>query len=257
MAKNQYRTNPTGIQTISRTQVKVAFSRNADGKVCAVTIENVDFSSMGLPADAPVSAILRSPLAEVRIELGFAGALKLPVNFPPTGLDVAGLILRIIVKSPAGPMLLASCENIRPSAVGEFDKSPLLFIEYEELGERMWDLYATNGSGPILRVNKDVDLDLRGAFDSHNPIVRGLVVPQAFEQALVHLACNPTEDPTLWQECWKKYLAIRSIEVPEEPESSEDMKFILEWARNTATVFAHEVRFVTLANAQKQNSTNA
>jgi len=253
MATQSYRTNPTGVLKLDRSRITLNVTRNSDGKAEALAIDKIDFSEMGLPPNALVTAVAYSGFEEIRVELGSIASLRLPQSVKVTELDSANIVIRVFARAPTGHTLLATCEGIRPL---NSRKTPLLPVEYKALGERMWELYVSGGSPPVLRINDNPDLALRSCFESHDPIVRGLVVPQAFEQALFYLILNPAtdDDPEKWQNIWTEYLDTRDHEVPSRPEESGDFEDALNWAREVARSFSHEIKFVTHAIAKKTSS---
>ena len=255
MTTQQYRTNPTGLQDIERSWVSITVRRNEEAKIDAFSLHKLDISQLELPNDAPVSLLAYSGFEELRVDLGTVGSLQLPKDVPLGSLDTSGLIFRLFVTKPAGYAIIASLEGIRPKEDDGEDRAPLLHIEYKPLGERMWNLMLSGGLRPILQVNDNVELDLRSRIETRDVLIRGLIVPQAFEQALLYLVMNPVidEDPARWQNVWTQYLQDRGIEVPDLSDISE-LETLLKWARDTAGRFALETQFVSKAVAKKQES---
>ena len=216
MPSRFFRTNPTGIQPIDRSLISIRVRRNTAAEIDAFSLDKLDLGTLKLPAKAPVVITVNSRFDEMRIDAGTVGALKLPKNAPIDGLDTSNLIFRAFVTEEEGHKILASCESIRATEEDGKDRAPLLVVHYEGLGERMWDVKLSDGNRPVLRVNNNTDLDLRGHFETCDPFVRGLIVPQAFEQALVYLVLNPAGDGDLskWQNIWTTFLEDRSIEIP-------------------------------------------
>jgi hypothetical protein len=233
--------------------------RNTAAEIDAFSLDKLDLGTLKLPAEAPVVITVNSRFDEMRIDAGTVGALKLPKNAAIDGLDTSNLIFRAFVTEPEGHKILASCESIRATEEDGVDRASLLFVHYGKLGERMWDMKLSDGDWPILRVNNNTDLDLRRHFETRDPFVRGLIVPQAFEQALVYLVFNPAgdEDPSKWQNIWTAFLEDRSIEIPLAPDSILDLEDLQSWARQTATQFANEVKFVTRSVEKKESRLHA
>jgi hypothetical protein len=256
MASKPYRTNPTGIQIIDRSVLAITVRRNAAAAIESFSVDRLDLAHMELPGAALATIVAYSGFDEMRIDAGTVADLKLPKNVAMNGLDTGGLIFRAFVTEPSGFKLLASCEGIRAVEEDGIDRLSLLSVHYEDLGERMWDVKMSGGGWPMLRVNSNAELDLRRYFETYDPFVRGLIVPQAFQQVLVYLVLNPAPDtePRKWQNVWSAFLEARSIEVPEAPQDVTELEDIQKWATNTAARFAHEVRFVTMAIEKKKAS---
>ena len=255
MASKTYRTNPTRLQKIERDRVGINVRRDPAGKAVAFTLDRLELTDLELPAEAVVALVAYTIFDERRVSLGTVGALTLPGEVSLSEMEAPVVTFRIFVRQPDGHVLLATCEGIRAREETPLGRTPLLAILYAPLGERLWDLHLSGGSEPVLRINDNRDLDLRAEFDTRNPLVRGLIVPQAIEQVLVYLLLNPVndDDPAKWQNVWNAWLKSRSREVPELREFA-DLPEAQEWARQTTDLFSHEVKFTTQAIARKINT---
>ncbi len=248
-----HRTNPTRIQRIDKSAVGISLARDEQAKPVSFSVNKLDLASKKLPPDARVFVTVYSDVTELRHDLGSVANLKLANNFPLASFDSASaLYFRIFVREPVGYKLLASCEGLQANRDGEDDQSlrPLLWIEYEDLGEQLWQVRLANGSRPILVLNDKHPLDLRAKIEARDPFVRAFIIPQAIEQTLIYLTLNdpPDDDDTHWQNEWIRSLAhYGAAEPPEKIESIEDMQRVFDWARAAAHKYATTMRLGAIA----------
>src|SRR4029077_17798078 len=145
MPSRFFRTNPTGIQPIDRSLISIRVRRNPAAEIDAFSLDKLDLGTLKLPAEALVVIAVNSRFDEMRIDAGTVGALKLPKNAAIDGLDTSNLVFRVFVTEPKDYKILASCESIRPTEEGGEDRASLLYVHYEKLGERMWDVKLSDG----------------------------------------------------------------------------------------------------------------
>jgi hypothetical protein len=251
-----HRTNPTRIQRIEKSAVSISLIRDEHAKPISFSVSKLDLAGKKLPPDAQVFVTVYSDVNELRHDLGSVAALKLGADLPLSLFDSAsGLFFRIFVREPGEYRLLASCEGLQANRDGEDDQSlrSLLWIEYEDLGEELWQMRLSGGSRPILVLNDKHPMDLRAKIEARDPIIRALIVPHAIEQSLMYLALNdpPDSDDSHWQNEWLRSLPIYGAEEPPENVNEiADMQKVLDWARESAHKYATRIRLgAILANS--------
>ena len=247
-----HRTNPTRIQRIEKSAVGISLIRDEQAKPVSFSVNKLDLSSKQLPPAALVFVTVYSDVNELRQDLGSVAALKLGNDISLSSFGSAnGLYFRIFVREPDGYRLLASCEGLQANRDGEDDQSlrSLLWVEYEDLGEELWQMRLSGGSRPILVLNDKHPMDLRAKLEARDPFIRALIVPHAIEQSLMYLALNdpPDSDDSHWQNEWLRSLPIYGAEEPpEKVEALADMQKVFDWARASASKYATRIRLGAL-----------
>jgi len=143
-----------------------------------------------------------------RFELGTVGELKPPADRRLDALPASATPLfriKVVDRTGSHGRILAALDKIRPEGV---DSAPaggrsLLFVEYDDLGNRIWQL-DLNGDWPVLRLNQNAeDIGLAAGSD---PRFLSLVYPEVLRQILQRIIhedqhTDPDCDddwPSLW-----------------------------------------------------------
>ena len=102
-------------------------------------------------------------------------------------------------------------------------------------------MFPDDGSSePIVQVNKDPDVGILAKIHQKDPIYRGLIVINIFEQCLKALIKNPgtSGGSDEWQTKWKDFLSERITENVEDLSTREEKK---EWLESVLKKIALEV----------------
>ncbi len=115
--------------------------------------------------------------------------------------------IKVVDRTGTHGRILASLDRIRPEGV---DSAPagsrsLLFVEYEDLGNKIWQL-DLDGDWPVLRLNRNAEeIGLVAASD---PKFLSLVYPEVFRQVLTRIIIEDQHtDPDCdddWPSLWLK-----------------------------------------------------
>jgi hypothetical protein len=244
--------NPTAKKAIPKDGVAIEIIRDANGRPSAFTVAELGLVDLKLPPTALISCVAYSDINEVRHELGTVAASKIPSTFKLEDFESGTpLNFRIFVRDPSDPKILASCEGLRPKLdveSNDSERQPLLYVEYEDLGEQLWQMRLVGGNRPTLVLNDTHSYGVRSKMEARDPVLRALVIPQAIQQALVYYALNdpPDEDLAHWQNQWR--YALDEIGAEELPEIDDLSEFdqILNWAAVTASKYAHHIKLGTI-----------
>ncbi len=255
MPKVHHRTNPTRLKSIDRKNVEILLSRDESARKISFSIQRVEIADLDLPSGALVFLTAYSSLSELRLELGTVENLNLRKSVPLVGFDTTQPVwFRLFVRLPDQHRLLAACEGLSARGEGEdeHDRKALLHVEYEDIGEELWNLVCSDDQHPTIVLNSAHPLDLRGKFDSHDPVTRALIVPAAVERTLLLLALHPPKDESddRWQVKWKRAISQLGADSPPEISDLDDFEQAQKWARETCVRFAQSMKLGTYAALQ-------
>lgn len=238
MKYQSHTTNPTKIKRIDRSHIDLSVADKRE----SFTVHKIGIETLELPEDFPVWLIARSGFTEERLLLGTAGKINLPKTGSLSSLDpIKPLQFRIIICDPDSKIIVASCEGITArNDTDETGSIPLLPVEQQELGERLWRLCADQGVAPVLYVNNDPDLGMVKKLRlGDDPIVRALILPEAIQQALEHVASSEEDE---WRKPWLTFIAELGQPSPDEFEE-KDSSEIREWAMKVVDVWLKKNHF--------------
>ena len=233
MKHQSHTTNPTEIKRINRSDVDLSVGDKRE----SFTVHKLEIENLEISKGLPVLAIALSGFTEERLSLGTADKLVLPVTGDLSALDpIKPLQFRIIIFDPDTKVIVASCEGITArNDTDEAESVPLLPVEQQKLGERLWRLCADQGVAPVLYVNDDPDLGMIKRLRlGDDPIVRALILPEAIQQALEHVAVSDSEEE--WRSSWLTFIAELGQPFPDEFEE-KDSSEISEWAMKVVDVW--------------------
>lgn len=247
MRPEYHRTNPTGLVRIARKSLTLSIELDpVDASATAFRITELDLDNYKLPDNAKLVVVAYTGHDEMRGDMGTVGNPKTGWKFA-FGFDNAGACtFRLLVRKESSPELLATCEQIRALRDGEDETSfqALLPVSYPDLGQRLWRVGLEKGLRPVLEINNCAKPDLRSRMEAKDPMLRGLVVPQAFEQVLVYLAhhWDSFDEEGHWTTLWKRKLVELGVDDP--PQDESDPEKIMGWARDATDVFVDRYMFV-------------
>ena len=222
-------TNPTGVKKIERQNFDISID------FPKVILSRLDVSALELSRDFCISLIGQAGYTEQIIKLGTVGQNKIPHSENLSDLDSeSSLRFRLIIYDPESNLVKAACEGIRARLETEDERNPLLSVEPKPLGEHLWKLEREEMMEPVLHVNNDPTLKLldifRGQGDQDDPLFRALVIPNALQEALIHMFNHSDLE---WAEPWKKWVDTLGQQQPEDVDGDD----VQEWAKKCVDTF--------------------
>ena len=204
--------NFTGRKKIRRSLVRVDLLRDADG----YRFFNISLSlaEMALPAAAHLYVEAYHRTAYQRFDFGTLAQTRVPEDRRLMRFSEATLpLFRVKVVDRSGTLgrILAALDKVRPASFEDMpaDSQSLLFVEYDDLGDTIWQL-DLDGDWPVLKLNRSAtDITLLASSDKR---FLPLVYPEVFRQILGRiLLVDEHSDPYCdddWPSLWLK-LACR------------------------------------------------
>jgi hypothetical protein len=200
--------NYTGRKKIRRSDVSIDVLRDGEGR--RFFNIGLHLAEMVLPANARIYVEAYHRSGYQRFDFGTARAMKIPADRRLNGISESATPLfrvKVVDKTAAHGRILASIDKIRPASVDHqpADSRTLLFVEYDELGQRIWQL-DLDGDWPVLKLNQDVEEI--GLIASSDNRFAALVYPEVFRQILTRIVIvDEHTDPDCdddWPSLWLK-----------------------------------------------------
>lgn len=200
--------NFTGRKKIRRSLVRVDLLCDADGhRYFNISLA---LAEMALPAAAHVYVEAYHRTAYQRFDFGTVGQLRMPEDRRLLRFSEATLPLfrvKVVDRSGALGRIMAALDKVRPASVDHLpaDSRSLLFVEYDDLGNAVWQL-DLDGDWPVLKLNRNAtDITLLASSDKR---FLPLVYPEVFRQILGRiLLIDEHSDPYCdddWPSLWLK-----------------------------------------------------
>lgn len=233
--------NYTDRKRINRTDVSIKVT---DTQERTLRFDADLILSSSFPSDAKVfvEAYHRSTMQ--RFDFGTVGERAAPETIIDS-IDRSGTILfRVKVVDQSGKVgrLIASAEAIRPREDDDDkNKSSLMHIRPTDLGQQTWRLELHDEHVPVLLVNKEFP-DARDQV-TRNPYFRGLILPQAFREVLVHILCEDESEepePGTWKKQW---LDFSDSFAPNPRQAGSDSVMNREWIDDVVGEFCLRNKF--------------
>jgi hypothetical protein len=230
--------NFTGRKKIRRTNVRVDILRDAEGRRCFNL--QADLSDLRLPPNARVYAEAYHRTAYQRFDFGSLSSRTSPADRRLSRFADSTIPLfrvKVVDRTSAHGRILAALDKIRPESV---DSEPagshaLLFVEYEDLGNKIWQL-DLDGDWPVLKLNQKVDeISLVASSDQR---FFALVYPEVFRRILTKIVIEDEHtDPDCdddWPSLWLK-LARRLPGMGDPPAAKAEQE---SWIDDATEAFA-------------------
>jgi hypothetical protein len=198
--------NYTGRKKIKRSYVRIDLLRNEHCIRYFNVALNLDDIELLTTAHVYLEAYHRSGYQ--RYDFGTVGNRKIPTNrkldtFSETAIPL--FRVKVVDKTTSHGRILASVDKVRPENIDDIpaDSQSLLFVEYDELGNKIWQL-DLEGDWPVLKLNQHVDeISLVASSDSR---FLSLVYPEVFRQILKRIIIEDEHtDPECdddWPSLW-------------------------------------------------------
>ena len=200
--------NYTGRKKIRRSDVSIDLLRDNDGR--RFFDIRLHLADMALPTNARIYVEAYHRAGYQRFDFGTVGSIKIPRDRRLDGISASATPLfrvKVVDKTAAHGRILAAVDKIRPASVDHqpSDSRSLLFVEYDLLGNRIWQL-DLDGDWPVLKLNQDIDeISLIASSDHH---FSALVYPEVFRQILTRIVIEDEHtDPDCdddWPSLWLK-----------------------------------------------------
>jgi hypothetical protein len=229
MRFQSHTTNPTSIKRIDQREVDISITYSG-GKRESFTLHKLEFEKDGLPENANLWIVVYAGFTENRVHLGTIKEHKIPFSDKFSQMDnLKPLLFRVIISEPETEKIIASCEGFNARKDTEEEGSaPILPVEQDDLGERLWILQAGEEEQPVLIVNSDPELMMINKLEKDaDPYYRALIIPEAINQALEHVA--RTETDADWRKAWVSFVVKLGKQSPDDLQSDIPNE-ISEWA---------------------------
>jgi hypothetical protein len=213
--------NYTGRKKIRRSDVSIDLLRDDDGRR-SFNIR-LHLADMALPINARLYVEAYHRAGCQRFDFGTVGSMKIPRDRRLAAISESATPLfrvKVVDKTTAHGRILAAVDKIRPASVDHqpADSRSLLFVEYDDLGHRIWQL-DLDGDWPVLKLNRSVDeISLIASSDNR---FSALVYPEVFRQILTRILIEDEHtDPDCdddWPSLWLKLactLPGMSVQLP-------------------------------------------
>lgn len=230
--------NFTGRKKIKRTSVRVDILRDAEGR--RFFNLHLDLSDLRLPSNAHIYAEAYHRTGYQRYDFGILSKQKNPDERHLSRFSDSIIPLfrvKVVDRTSSHGRILAALDKIRPESV---DNEPagshsLLFVEYDDLGNKIWQL-DLDGDWPVLKLNQKVDeISLVASSDPH---FFALVYPEVFRQILTKIILEDEHtDPDCdddWPSLWLK-LACQLPDMADPPALKAEQDI---WIDNATEAFS-------------------
>ena len=223
--------NYTGRQKIKRSNVKVDLRRDDGG----VRFFNIRFhlDDLNLPENARIYIEAYHRSGYQRFDFGSVGGKRIPPDRRLKNLSGSAIPLfrvKVVDRTFRHGRILASVDKIRPQSVDNepIDSQSLLFVEFDDLGNVIWDL-DMDGDWPTLRLNTKAE-EISFVASSDNRFL-SLVYPEVVKQILTRVLIQDEHtDPDCdddWPSLWLKLAStMPGMDYPPQTGKAEQERWI-------------------------------
>jgi hypothetical protein len=237
------RINFTGRKRIPHSHVSVSLRPMEAGRPLRATA-SLDVGSLGFPSNSPVILEAYQRSQGMRFEIGTAGEPDIPPEFSLDEIDPGDSVLfrlKVIDQDGSG-LILGAAQRVRPDSTETPDGRRSLFpVDQLDLGSEVWRVRVTE-AGPRLQLHFGLP-QLLGKLETE-PLIQGLVLPQALRQVLTDLVADPADDEgddSPWKADWVKYCE-ESLGMADPTDLAEDER--AGWVDDATRKFARDCDFV-------------
>jgi hypothetical protein len=253
MSRQLRRFNYTNRVKIAARDVRIDVHMREDG-VPQATIREIDLTEHGRhtlsdwdSAQVVLEARRLSTGSFQRETIGTVGKLKEskgPLAVVSLGDFPDSEDITFRVKVVAGDKrLLADGDRIRIGELERADKNPLIEVYLVELGDEIWRVsWDDEEMGPRVLVNKDI-LYARGLL-THDPLTKGVIVPQIVREVLFRVVSDELDDRE-WATRWIEFAERYDKGDRPEPADTDGIQL---WVDGIVAKFSTEHSFATRAN---------
>lgn len=241
------RFNYTGREKLNQDAIKISINK-INGKPKSIT-PRFDLNEIKYPSDTKIYLDAYHKTDRKRFDFGKIDHFTIPEDLTIDELaytDYLQFRLILIDESFGNGKIIAHVDRIK--ADQDADKSPILPVKFDDLGQQIWKIEFTGEEGsPILSINNNIPA-LENLVKT-DPIFFMYVFPAAIKEILSHMIFIDTvenaEDPTItWHNDW---LIFSKMIIPHEPRpninSSEyDKDDVVKWIDMVVEEFCNNSR---------------
>lgn len=203
--------NFTGRRSIPKGTLSIVAIPNPNGTPTAVKARIVgSLKAMKFPEDALVVIEAYRQTSLVRFDCGTIGDMHIPNPLSLEGIDPGGTItFRIkVVRNDGSGVILGMRADVRLKGPGEAPgRAPLIDIQYEPLGNLLWDVSGDIEEAPLLRLNSQYP-EMESRFQS-DVMLKWAILPAALSTILRRLVTGEqSDDPDDWRNRWLRFCRI-------------------------------------------------
>jgi hypothetical protein len=202
------RINFTGRKKIPHSAISVALLPLESSQPLRATA-SLDIGSLAFPETAAVVFEAYQRSQGMRFELGTVGNTNIPSEFSLDEIDPGDSVLfrlKVVETSDPQGLLLGAANRVRPESTETPDGRRSLFpVDTLDLGPETWRVRVTE-AGPRLQLHFRLPQLLTRL--EQDPLVQGIILPQALRQVLERLVADPVDDETdeiPWKLDWLRY----------------------------------------------------
>jgi hypothetical protein len=241
--------NYTGRKRIKRSVVRIDLLRDEDGKRIFNAALRLD--DLSVPANARVYLEAYHRTGYQRYDLGTVGNCRTPSDRRLSNFSDAALPLfrvKVVDISSTHGRILATVDKVRAESIEDTpaDSQSLLFVEYDDLGNKIWNL-DLDGDWPLLKLNQRVD-EISLVASSDNRFL-SLVYPEVFRQILKRIIIEDEHtDPDCdddWPSLWLKLAcSLPDVSMPPQLSRPDQILWIEKAVESFCTNFNILEKFV-------------
>lgn len=240
MKTQSHVTNPTSVITIPKQNVAISVTTDPVGRRQSFSLDHLSLDSFDLPDDAVVMIWAEAGYDSISFDFGTVSEITHPAETSVLELDPSRpLRFRLTVFRNSDPKLLATAEAISAGLASDpSNVLPILPVEILSLNDRIWEVSGIESERPILKVTDDPDIDAANRI-ANDAIFQALILPDAFRQAIEHVARNDPEssDPDDWANLWRRFIETIGGSYPPDVDLDSDIE-LREWSTELSDRFA-------------------
>ena len=153
------------------------------------------------------------------------------------------IVFRFKVVDP-DKKLLGEVDGVRTGEPADTEREPLIPLIPTDLKEELWRVDTSDEAvGPRVLVNKR--LPNASGLLTHDPVVRGLIVPQIVRQVLAVVAASEQQSES-WTANWISFAArLGHLELPD----TENDEAVQGWVDDVVELFTVSLKFASAAES--------
>jgi hypothetical protein len=247
--------NYTGRKKIKRNAIQIDLLRGENGRRRFNVRLRLDDPTLPGSARVYVEAYHRSGYQ--RFDFGTIDHRKIPPDRSLHRFSNSAVPLfrvKVVDKTTAHGRILAAVDKVRPESVDDvpMGNQSLLFVEFEELGNKIWQL-DLDGDWPVLRLNRQVEgiALIAGSESKFLSLVYPEVYRQILTRILIHDEHNDPDCDDDWQSLWLKH-ACRLAGTSGPPLGPKSVQ--AEWIEKAVDLFCADLSMLEKFNQSIQDA---
>lgn len=249
MSTAKRRINSTGRKKLRNEHIDLRLLSAGPGERPKAKLD-LKLETLGLPSSASIVVEAYHRSSAMRFDCGTVGAKKIPDVISLDEIDHSSKALfriKIVSKEDTVGKILASAERLRPqSDANDSGRRSLFPVQYDDLGEEVWQVSIEDDAIPVLILNYRVPGIQHRIHD--NPLLAGSILPAALRIVLQYLTANPAEDDDeegSWKTDWFKYCSD-VLGLTDDPDDLDD-EGKTKWVDEGVKLFSKKFQFVERA----------